>query len=460
MRTSFLMLPVCSALWFFCVGTGSVGAENPTGPASKVVATNDPETKDPGSTGTAQDAPTGGTSTEDSEAPANSRRKRVRSIREGRPPLGFTIPVFDLSRQTQRQTVVDREAEQYLGQPATLLLEDRRTMLAVYPKAFQAGPLVLKRSEDAGRTWSERLPVPKSWETSRDVPVLVRFADESGKKRVVLFTGSFPVRMSVSGDDGKNWSEFMPAGDFGGDGALTSVLALDGFKGHYLGFFGDNGAFLRGGPGRNRYGSPQGELTGFKVYQTRSMDGGLSWQDPVEIARHEEAYLREPVALRSPDGKQMALLLRNDARQANAYVVFSNDEGETWTEPQELPGALSGDRHVPAYAPDGRLFVTFRDTGRFSRSRGDWVAWVGRYQDITEGREGQYRVRLMDNHWRADCGYGGVHVLPDQTIVATGYGHWTPGEKPYIVSVRLKLAELDKMNAERKSRVEKAEKKK
>jgi len=29
--------------------------------------------------------------------------------------------------------------------------------------------------------------------------------------------------------------------------------------------------------------------------------------------------------------------------------------------------------------------------------------------------------------------------------VTTTYGHWTKGEKPYIVSVRLKLDELDAM---------------
>ena len=73
------------------------------------------------------------------------------------------------------------------------------------------------------------------------------------------------------------------------------------------------------------------------------------------------------------------------------------------------------------------------------------MAWVGTYDDIVAGREGQYRVRLMDNHKAADCAYPGVEVLPDGTIVTTTYGHWTKGESPYIVSVRLKLDELDQM---------------
>ena len=63
--------------------------------------------------------------------------------------------------------------------------------------------------------------------------------------------------------------------------------------------------------------------------------------------------------------------------------------------------------------------------------------------DLIQGRDGQYRVRLMDNTKAADCAYPGVEVLPDGTIVATTYGHWTAGEPPYIVSVRLTLEELD-----------------
>jgi PelA/Pel-15E family pectate lyase len=108
-----------------------------------------------------------------------------------------------------------------------------------------------------------------------------------------------------------------------------------------------------------------------------------------------------------------------------------------------LPGALTGDRHTARYAPDGRLFISFRDTTLESSTQGDWVGWVGRYEDITQSREGQYRVRLMDNHHRWDCAYPGVEVLPDGTMVATTYGHWTAGESPYIVSVRFNLAEID-----------------
>jgi hypothetical protein len=104
---------------------------------------------------------------------------------------------------------------------------------------------------------------------------------------------------------------------------------------------------------------------------------------------------------------------------------------------------LTGDRHQGKYTPDGRLFLSFRDTTHESPTKGDWVGWVGRYEDIAAGREGQYRVRIMDNHKAADCAYPGVEVLRDGTIVTTTYGHWTAGEAPYVVSVRFRLSELD-----------------
>ena len=78
-----------------------------------------------------------------------------------------------------------------------------------------------------------------------------------------------------------------------------------------------------------------------------------------------------------------------------------------------------------------------------SPTHGDWVAWVGTYDDIVAGREGQYRVRLMDNTGGSDCAYPGVLCLRDGTMVTTTYGHWTLGEPPYIMTVRLKLTELE-----------------
>src|SRR5207253_1785276 len=85
-------------------------------------------------------------------------------------------------------------------------------------------------------------------------------------------------------------------------------------------------------------------------------------------------------------------------RHRNSHVIFSNDEGRTWTAPRELPAALTGDRHAGRYAPDGRLFISFRDMTRESATKGDWAGWVGTYEDIAAARDGQYRVRIMRPH--------------------------------------------------------------
>jgi hypothetical protein len=55
----------------------------------------------------------------------------------------------------------------------------------------------------------------------------------------------------------------------------------------------------------------------------------------------------------------------------------------------------------------------------------------------------------MDNHKGGDCAYPGVEVLPDGTIVTTTYGHWVEGEPPFIVSIRLRLEELDLLAKQR-----------
>ena len=347
-------------------------------------------------------------------------------------PPAYTIPNLDLAGDTDRQVIVDREAGQYLGHPTTVLLEDHKTMICVYPKGHGRGAIVMKRSSDGGKTWSDRLPTPDNWSTSAEVPTIHRMIDKQGKKRLIIFSGLYPIRTAVSEDDGATWTELKPIGKFGGIVAMGSVTRLA--DGQYMALFHDDGRFIR----------KEGAERKFRVYKILSADGGLTWSEPEVIATHPKAHLCEPGTIRSPDGKQLLVLLRENSRKYNSFMITSDDEGQTWSTPKQLPAALTGDRHTGIYTSDGRLFISFRDTTRKSETQGDWVAWVGTYDDIIAHREGEYRVRLMDNKHRWDCAYPGVEILPDDTIVTTTYGHWTEGESPYIVSVRLQLAELDK----------------
>ena len=49
----------------------------------------------------------------------------------------------------------------------------------------------------------------------------------------------------------------------------------------------------------------------------------------------------------------------------------------------------------------------------------------------------------MQNHNAMDCGYSGLHILPDGLLVAISYGHWIDGEEAFVVSLRFTLDELD-----------------
>jgi len=344
----------------------------------------------------------------------------------------FDIPLVDLAEDSGRQVVVDREAGQYLGHPTTVLLEDGRTIIIVYPKGHGRGAIVMKKSIDGGLTWGDRLPVPATWATSLEVPTLYPTVDGAGRRRLMMFSGLYPIRLALSEDDGETWSELEPIGDFGGIVAMSDLVRLK--NGAYMALFHDDGRFLHNG----------GETTGvFNVYRSLSEDGGLTWSPPEVVTTHPEAHLCEAGAVRSPDGDQVALLLRENSRKLNSMVIFSDDEANSWSEPVELPGALTGDRHQAAYAPDGRLFISFRDTSHDTPTPGDWVGWIGEYADIAEGREGQYRLRIMHNTHGGDCAYPAIEVLPDGTIFTTTYGHWSQGEEPYVAGVHFTLDQID-----------------
>ncbi len=386
----------------------------------------------------------------------------------------FSIPLIDLDSESERQVVIDREPGQYLGHPSTVLLDDGKTIFCAYPKGHGKGGIVLKKSMDGGLTWSDRLPVPASWASSLEVPTLHPVIDPAGKKRVIMFSGLYPARMAVSDDDCETWSELKPLGDWGGIVVMGDLVSLDygrgSGKGHYLAMFHDDQRyFTHQGRPRSQQEWADAGLQKFTLYQTFSFDGGLTWTYPDPVFASRMVHLCEPGLIRSPDGKQIAALLRENSRRMNSHIIFSNDNGKTWTVPRPLPNALSGDRHQAIYAPDGRLVISFRDNspayskyrqlkkactncddellhlqaGPLSPTFGDWAAWVGTYQDLQEGKEGQYRIRLKDNKRGSDCAYPALELLPDGTIVAITYGHWEEGESPYILGVRFKLEELD-----------------
>ena len=347
-------------------------------------------------------------------------------------PIPFLIPTIELDDRTDLQTIVDQEDGVYLGHPSTVLLEDGKTILIVYPKGHGKGEIIYKRSEDGGKTWSDRLQVPHNWASSMEVPTIHRVVDGNGTKRLILWSGLYPARLAVSEDDGYSWSGINPMGEWGGIVVMGSVVNLK-TPGHYLAMFHDDGRFF----------TKDGKWTGvFTLYQTNSTNGGITWSHPGSIYQNNEIHHSEPGIIRSPDGNQLAALLRENSRTKNSHVIFSNDEGKSWGRPLELPRELTGDRHTGKYLNDGRLFLSFRDTAPNSPTQGDWVGWVGTYDDIIKRTPGEFRIRIKDNKHSWDCAYPGVELLPNGEIVTTTYGHWDEGKNPYILSVRINIKDL------------------
>ena len=180
------------------------------------------------------------------------------------------------------------------------------------------------------------------------MPTLFQVKNNKGEENIIMFSGLYPIRMASTQDHGKTWSELRSIGNFGGIVAMSTMIQDQKNPGHYRALFHDDGRFISE---KSKKQNP----TVFTLYSCLSTDGGKSWQNPVSIYSSSFIHLCEPGAVRSPDGKQIAVLLRENSRRKNSYLIVSDDEGKSWSKPKELPITLTGDRHTAKYLPDGRL---------------------------------------------------------------------------------------------------------
>jgi hypothetical protein len=345
------------------------------------------------------------------------------------------LPTVDISGETKRHVVIAEGTETiYQGHPYTLLMPDNKTIFAVWciNHGGAAGPMA--RSNDGGLTWT-RLDdqLPAGYSTHQNCPSIYRLVDKAGKERLWVWSAALGKRGGpgmpgiMSEDGGKTWRE-MPPLNFPCVMTFSSIVRLK--DGRHLGLY------HKGPDGRDR--SP------LVVLQSITADGGLTWSEPRVVASVEGKDPCEPFVFRSPDGTELCCLMRENTHKGRSLMMFSKDEGKTWSKPVDTPWGLSGDRHMGVQTKDGRIVVAFRDMAPQSPTRGHFVAWVGSYDDIRNNRPGHYRIKLLHSHAGRDCGYPGLHQLPDGTIVATTYIKYREGKKKHsVVSTRFKLGETD-----------------
>ncbi|MCW6683017.1 DUF6067 family protein [Aerococcaceae bacterium NML160702] len=376
---------------------------------------------------------------------------------------------------SDKKFVMDRKRAEYLGQPDMVKLKDDRTLITIYPKGHGHGELVMKRSEDGGITWSERLVTNPTWVTSKETPTLYTLDFTDGRQEILLVTGgpklegwgdgTGGISTSISKDKGATWSDFQQFYPnqqvVVGLASLVQVYENGQPIDKWLGVFHDL------------------NYVNYKMYLTFDEQGNQVWTQPeaylADYRNIEQEYqICEVNIFRSPDKSTLVALGRTQSHNNFSTIFFSYDEGKTWTKPRNLPASLTGERHQAVYDPiSGRLLITFREiildwnnNGRIERNdwmAGDWVAWVGTYEDLIKGNDGEYRILLSEdftpNAKSGDTGYSGNIVLNDGTYVINSYGvffeedarvaprntkpniRWTTS----IMGTRFTLADLDKL---------------
>ena len=369
-----------------------------------------------------------------------------------------TLETYEIP--AEEQIVIDREDGQYLGQPDTILLDDDKTLLTVYPKGHGFGEALLSKSTDGGLTWEKRVPVNETWVNSEETPTIYKLDFVDGSQKLISISGGPEwhgstfrgFKTSISDDNGETWGDYTEWNTgIRTIVAMASLIQLKDENGNYIdkwmGVFHDYG------------------YVNYKTYLTFDENGQEQWSDPEpylsEYRTLESTYqICEVGMFRSPDGNRIVALARSQSHKHTSTIFYSDDEGETWSRPREVQGSLNGERHKAVYDPiSGRLLISFREikldtnldgnTSDGDWMAGDWIGWVGTYEDLMNGNDGEYRIRLAKDYTNSakagDTGYAGSVVMSDGTFFLNSYGNFdtNTNNNTYIIGLRFKLGEID-----------------
>ncbi len=370
------------------------------------------------------------------------------------------IKTVDLVGKTQRVIIAegansktDLKKQNYHAHPTTVMTNEGE-IYCVWNIGHGGNAKPLAKTIDGGKTW-QRIDeiMPACYQLFKNCPSIYKITDKQGKERLFVFAQKTHVLWGIpdgeenykgymprvmSEDGGKTWQKLSPLGEMSIKSPFECVMTFSSMvqlkDGSTLGVF-----------HRGRNGKDSRILS---VLQSKTDDGGLTWSTPTVICNGDDIGKLapcEPYIFRSPDGNELCCIMRENTRKnGTSLVMFSKDEGKTWSKPIDTPWALSGDRHQGIYLPDGRLFIVFRNqVPNDKRSPLHFAGWIGTYNDIKNGKPGQYRV-LLSKSLNGDGYYQGIHQLKDGTIAITTYESVKKAHHCSVVCHRIKLTDIEK----------------
>jgi len=269
--------------------------------------------------------------------------------------------------------------------------------------------LTLLASDDGGCTWSKYGVVDTADVRSGDERfVTPRLSALSAGRLAVL----------IDHDDHGHFHEDLPSGNWaywsrdGGD--TWSGPQVTGI----LGFEPDRMVELPDGRLAVCSQLMRADSQEFANVITYSDDGGKTWADPVTVAHDGYHRSSEGALVVLGGGRELACVMReNHSAGIPGFVAFSQDMGQTWSQPRMLPFAFH--RPHAKQLSDGRVLVTGRNVngglgtyawcGDLREAAGSYAPGGPRREYLAEMRQGALEVEGSPD---CECRYA---LLPPES---------------------------------------------
>ena len=274
-------------------------------------------------------------------------------------------------------------------------------------------------SEDGGQTWKKRgTPAP------RENPNFARgnvAAGLAGNGDFIVISSGWsdptaasgrgtilPLLVSRSTDGGRTWD----VDDKAFPDSWPDVARSDSSPEGYLVPFGD---ILSGADGRLRVGLYSGNRGATFVYASR--DDGKTWREPVKISG--DTVINEPALMHLGEGRWLCA-----ARLAGLDIYHSEDDAQSWIRRGKLTDAEQHPGHLMRMK-DGTILLSY---GNRQNPRGVDV----RFSD-DDGESWSEPFRVIE--FQGDGGYPSSVQLPDGQMLTVYYAQRIPGFNRYHMGV-------------------------